>query len=67
MREPTRTQHKLLDLITAFIKSDTGADDNQCAYRDLLTDMRHVADILGVDFNFALEGSLEVYEQEKEI
>jgi len=61
----TETQKELVDMVEHFISSDTGADDKQSAFRDLLTDLRHVADHLEVDFNFALDGSYEVYLQEK--
>ena len=37
----------------------------QCALRDLMTDLRHVADDLGLDFDFAGFGSEEVYNEEK--
>jgi hypothetical protein len=39
---------------------------NQGALRDFLTDLRTVADTLGVDFNIAVEGSLDVYNEELE-
>ena len=33
--------------------------------RDVLTDLRHIAEDEGLDFDQAVEGSLEVYEEEK--
>jgi len=36
----------------------------QCALRDLLTDVRHAADHLGIDFDMAVEGSSEVFAEE---
>jgi hypothetical protein len=38
----------------------------QGAIRDILTDLRVVADTLGLDFDMAIEGSLEVYHLEQE-
>ena len=40
--------------------------ERQSALRDLLTDVRHATDHLGLDMHEALEGSYEVYLQEKE-
>jgi hypothetical protein len=37
----------------------------QCALRDLLTDVRHVVDELGLDLHEALDGSYQVYLEEK--
>lgn len=36
----------------------------QAALRDLLTDLRHIATDLDLDFDFAVEGSVEVYAEE---
>ena len=38
----------------------------QCSLRDLLTDLRHVAKKMNLDFDFAVEGSLEVFEIEQD-
>ena len=37
----------------------------QCALRDLLTDIRHLSDANGLDFFKALDGSYEVYCEER--
>lgn len=37
----------------------------QFALRDLLTDVRHAADHLGLDMHQALDGSYDVYLEEK--
>ncbi len=37
------------------------------AFRDCLTDLRHIADTYAVDFDRAVDGSGEVYEEEKEL
>jgi hypothetical protein len=46
---------------TAAIEGTT----EQCALRDLLTDVRHVVDELGLDLHEALDGSYQVYLEEK--
>jgi len=38
----------------------------QSALRDMLTDLRHVAEEMGLDFDFAVEGSEEVFAFEGE-
>ena len=40
--------------------SDEGIT-KQSALRDLLTDLRHAANKMGLDFDFAIEGSAEVF------
>lgn len=48
--------------------SVTAGTDFQCSLRDILTDLRLLADLVGIDFDKANEGSAEVYaEEEKEI
>jgi hypothetical protein len=37
---------------------------NQFALRDLLTDLRHIANDMGLDFSDAIVGSEEVYHTE---
>ena len=37
----------------------------QCALRDLLTDVRHYSDAHGLDFFKALDGSYDVYCEER--
>ena len=39
----------------------------QSALRDILTDLRHYANANGLDFDFAVDGSLEVCEEEDEL
>jgi protocatechuate 3,4-dioxygenase beta subunit len=53
------------DDLRSCIQNAKGIEE-QSALRDLLTDLRHVADDLNLDFDFALEGSREVYIEEKE-
>jgi len=48
-----------------LIASIEGTEE-QCALRDLLTDLRHVANELGLDFEFADSGSFDVYHEEME-
>ena len=48
-----------------FITNVEGTTE-QSALRDLLTDLRHAANELGLDFEFAVEGSCEVYLIERE-
>ena len=50
--------------ITAYAKKE--GTEEQFALRDLLTDLRHTADAMGLDFEVALAGSLEVYEEEND-
>ena len=40
-------------------------DNRQAQLRDLLTDLRHYADVGGLDFQEALDGSNQVYLEEK--
>ncbi len=39
--------------------------EHQQALRDLLTDIRHAADTLGLDMHQALDGSYDVYLEER--
>jgi len=55
---------KLEEMIKELAKKE-GTED-RFAVRDLLTDLRVVCDTLGVDFDVAVEGSLEVYNIEQE-
>lgn len=54
----------LLRQILAAISRTEGAEP-QSALRDLLTDLRHVADHLKLDFAMATDGSYDVYLEEK--
>ena len=57
------TQQEIMDIVINF--SETEAPSMQSAFRDMLTDARHAADMLGVNFDEAVEGSLCVYHEEK--
>jgi hypothetical protein len=54
---------KLRTLLATYKKQEGTTD--QGALRDSLTDLRHLADEQGLDFFKALDGSYEVYLQEK--
>lgn len=54
-----------LQLLIGSISKHQGTD-YQGALRDVLTDLRHVARKLELDFDFAIEGSAEVEEEENE-
>lgn len=56
---------KKLREIFAILKETCG-DNEQSTLRDLLTDIRHFSDIHDLDFHKALDGSYEVYLEEKE-
>jgi len=47
------------------VAAATGCDA-QCALRDLLTDVRHLANALQLDFDKAVVGSQTVYLEEQE-
>lgn len=53
----------LIALIYGIAERET--TEKQCAMRDLLTDLRHAADHLGLDFDDAVVGSGEVFEEER--
>lgn len=57
------TQEVLIKLIKAV--TDFEAADKQGALRDLMTDLRHVADRLKLCYHEAEKGSYEVYLEEK--
>jgi len=57
----TSLQYELHRIITAYGEE---APDFQASLRDMLTDVRHVACFLELDFDFAVEGSGEVYHLE---
>lgn len=50
----------------AFYRGPHMADDDQAALRDMLTDMRHLAKKLGLDFDTASDGAREVFNEEAE-
>lgn len=43
-----------------------GGDNWYAAFRDVLTDMMHLAEERGIDFELALDGATEVYHEERE-
>lgn len=51
---------ELLDLICTI-----EGTEEQSALRDILTDLRHLSDHMGLDYHAAEEGSYEVYLEEK--
>ncbi len=56
-------QAKLL----AMMKSAAGQSNMQVALRDVLTDLRHIADTYTLDMFDALDGSYVVYCEEKDV
>jgi len=55
----------LLNIINAIeVREGTS---KQSALRDVLTDLRHIADREGLDFDLAVEGSAEVHAEEREL
>ena len=62
---PARDTMRLLEKAISGYKTTT-ATNTECAIRDLLTDLRHYFDRRGIDFADRLEGSLDVYFQERE-
>ena len=56
----------VLQIIMSKLVDSQECDDMQCALRDLLTDIRHIADKKELDFSRACDGSYEVYLQEKD-
>jgi len=53
-----------MDIVVNLFKTE--CPNKKSALRDMLTDVRHVADVLEIDFDDVLEGSLSVYHTEKE-
>lgn len=41
--------------------------EEQFALRDILTDLRHAAEELRLDFEYAVNTSFDVYEEEREV
>lgn len=60
--EASSLQHALRQAIDEWQKAQR--TDFRCAFRDALTDMIHVADNAGIDFDEALEWANEVYFEE---
>jgi hypothetical protein len=60
----TAVQEQLLRIIK---KSTVETGDDAFSFRDLLTDLRHVASHLGLDFDECVKGASEVYEEEIEV
>ena len=53
----------LLTLIYGIAERE--GTEKQCALRDLLTDLRHAAEHLGIDFDEAVVGSNKVFTEER--
>lgn len=53
------------DGLIDLLKDGEAGTDVQSALRDLITDLRHVADVYNLDFHKALDGSYEVYLEER--
>lgn len=45
---------------------DTSGDEEETAFKDLLADMRHWCDERGIDFEFHVQNSFHVYQEEVE-
>jgi len=58
----TKTAKQLETLLKRYVEEGT---TKQCALRDLLTDLRHFSDAEGLDLFQALDGSYEVYCEER--
>lgn len=58
---------EMIERQRAYIKTvaDREGTTLQCAFRDVLTDLRHIADELDLDFHSACDGSYVVYLEEK--
>lgn len=56
-------KERLNALIEEYVNEE--GTDAQSALRDIMTDLRHIADDLNIDFDFAGVGSEEVYNEEK--
>ena len=55
---------RLVDLINEYVEQETC--DPQVALRDIMIDLRHIADDRDLDFDYAGIASEEVYNEEKE-
>jgi len=60
----TLDQKKLAESLVQYGKKE--GCSLQSALRDLLTDLRHIADFHDLDIDLAYDGSEEVYDEEKE-
>ena len=59
------TQQDLQNILRVL--TDRNGTDLQSAMRDVLTDLRHVAESSDLDFEVAVKGSGEVYKEEVEL
>ena len=57
-------QFRIEQIMQQYIRITDG--EKQSAFRDLLTDLRHYAAKYELDFEFAVEGSSEVFDEEVE-
>jgi hypothetical protein len=60
----SNTMHLLETTIDKY--GMAGETSTESAIRDLLTDLRHYCDQHEIDFDYSLEGSLDVYLEEQE-
>jgi hypothetical protein len=58
-------RHAVKQLDAVLKRYETEGATKQCALRDLLTDIRHLSDANQLDFYQALDGSYEVYCEER--
>ena len=64
---PTFKDNTMHLLETTIDKYGTAGDTcTEVAIRDLLTDLRHYCDQHEIDFDYSLEGSLDIYLEEQE-
>ena len=53
------------ELVALLEKDEEEVGSGQCVFRDMLTDMLHIADYMNLDWDYSVESAREVYEQEK--
>ena len=56
--------HNYLAEVSSAEPGNESKDEVLTALRDLMTDIHHFADAKGLDFDSAVQGSLEVYTEE---
>jgi hypothetical protein len=59
-----KAYNRVADMILKEDHYDETKDNPQAQLRDVLTDIRHYADVHGLDFHQALDGSYQVYLEE---
>jgi len=60
----TRSMARMKKIVESYEKEQ--GTDTSSAVRDLLTDLRHYCDAKGIDMYVLLDGSYQVYLEEKE-